>query len=287
MSRPGLVTTVLLVALAAAGCGASSDHAEREAVSALGVQASPPPPSSLKCSKVSADPRYIAAIRQQGYLKVGVDQNTKLLSYWNPLTKTFTGFEIDLAHKLAQAIFGNPSAVHFRALTTDERTSAVQQNVVDLSIDAITINRERRCQVDFSTVYWLAHQRLLVRRHSDVHGPRDLAGRWVCATKGSTSQTTIEKWQPRAHFDGVQQRTDCLVALEEGWVPAITSDDAILRGFQTQDRLTQIVGPSLAPEPYGIAINKHDPELVRLVDGVLRQMQSDGALKRLYAESFG
>ena len=45
-------------------------------------------------------------IRHQGYLIVGVDQNTKLLGYYNPNTKQFEGFDIDIAHEIAKAIFG-------------------------------------------------------------------------------------------------------------------------------------------------------------------------------------
>ena len=300
------VLAAVLVAAATAGCGTASDHAEREALAALGVQASSPSPSSTSAKgprcNVDASLRPpaampapgampagsdMAAIRRRGHLLVGVDQNTRLLAYWNPLTKRFTGFEIDIAHELARAIFGNPNAVEFRALTTDERIPAVQSGEVDLSIDAITITCARKQQVDFSTVYFLARQRLLVRRDSPLSSARDLAGHRVCATEGSTSLETIEHAAPRAIPDGVPQRTDCLVALEEGWVPAVTSDDAILLGFKSQDPLTKIVGPSLAPEPYGIAINKRHPDLVRFVNGVLAKLRRDGDWRRLYAKWFG
>ena len=205
------VLAAVLVAAATAGCGTASDHAEREALAALGVQASPPSPSSTSAKgprcNVDASLRPpaampapgampagsdMAAIRRRGHLLVGVDQNTRLLAYWNPLTKRFTGFEIDIAHELARAIFGNPNAVEFRALTTDERIPAVQSGEVDLSIDAITITCARKQQVDFSTVYFLARQRLLVRRDSPLSSARDLAGHRVCATEGSTSLETIE-----------------------------------------------------------------------------------------------
>jgi polar amino acid transport system substrate-binding protein len=300
MSRVRLLPLAMLLSVLAAGCGANADHAEREALAALAVKASSSSSSSTPATvpqcNVSGQTSPVtnsipsgsdlAAIEHRGRLIVGVDQNTRLLSYWNPLTGRFNGFEIDLARQLAEAIFHNPNAVRFRALTTDERTTAVEDNEVDMSIDAITITPERKQEVCFSSVYFLAHQRLLVPVHSPVRSARGLTGRWVCATKGSTSLTTIQAAQPRAHFDPVQQRTDCLLALEEGWVSAVTSDDAILRGFQVQDRLTRIVGPSLAPEPYGIAINKHDPELVRFVNGVLAQMRVDGVWQRLYAHWF-
>ena len=34
----------------------------------------------------------MGVIRKRGYLIVGVDQNTKLLGYYNPNTKQFEGF---------------------------------------------------------------------------------------------------------------------------------------------------------------------------------------------------
>ena len=52
-------------------------------------------------------------IRHQGYLIVGVDQNTKLLGYYNPNTKQFEGFDIDIASEIAKAIFGATFATIF------------------------------------------------------------------------------------------------------------------------------------------------------------------------------
>jgi polar amino acid transport system substrate-binding protein len=78
-----------------------------------------------------------------------------------------------------------------------------------------------------------------------------------------------------------------LVALQEGLVDAVTSDDAILLGFKAQDPDAQIVGPSFAPEPYGIAINKTHPDFVRFVDGVLAQTRADGTWRAIYARWLG
>ena len=137
----------------------------------------------------------------------------------------------------------------------------------------MTITCARRQQVDFSTVYYDAQQRLLVPINSPIHSIADLAGKRVCATKGSTSLENIEKLAPKAIPVPVAQRTDCLVALQQGTVDAVTSDDTILLGFQAQDPFTKIVGPDISPQPYGMAINKSHPEFVRFVNGVLERMR--------------
>jgi polar amino acid transport system substrate-binding protein len=85
----------------------------------------------------------------------------------------------------------------------------------------------------------------------------------------------------------VDQRTDCLVALQEGRVAAISSDDAILLGFKAQDPNTKIVGPRLADEPYGMAINRGHPEFVRFVNGVLERLRDDGRWKAIHRRWLG
>jgi polar amino acid transport system substrate-binding protein len=136
--------------------------------------------------------------------------------------------------------------------------------------------------VDFSTVYYDAGQKILVPSDSTVRSVRDLGGKPVCVTKDSTSLQTLEGLRPRPIPYQVDQRTDCLVALQEGKVAAITSDDSILLGFEHQDPDTKIVGPSFAPEPYGMAISKKHPGFVRFVNGVLAKMRADGTWKAIY-----
>jgi polar amino acid transport system substrate-binding protein len=106
-------------------------------------------------------------------------------------------------------------------------------------------------------------------------------------TKSSTTLQRIERDPAKPIPVPVEQRTDCLVALQEGHVAAISSDDAILLGYKAQDPNTKIVGPKLAPEPYGIAINQSHPEFVRFVNGVLERLRRDGTWNALHQRWFG
>jgi polar amino acid transport system substrate-binding protein len=304
---PALVVIVFLAALVT-GCGSSSDRAQRLTLAALNTPAAKPAPSTPSgpeprgCGDVTASLRppsvmpapgtvpavsFMAKIERRGYLIAGVDQNTKLFAYFNPLDGQLEGLEIDMLRDLAKAIFGNPNAIVFKAITTAERISSVQDGSVDVVADAMTITCARRRQVDFSTVYYNAGQKLLVPTNSPVRSVKDLAAKRVCATIGSTSLTTLESKAPRAIPYRVQQRTDCLVALEQGLVDAITSDDSILLGFKAQDPDTKIVGSRFADEPYGMAINKTHPDFVRFVNGVLAQMRADGAWRAIYSRWLG
>ena len=226
-------------------------------------------------------------IQRRHYLIAGVDQNTLLLAYFNPQDRKLEGFEIDLLRQIAKASFGSPDAIQFRAVTTNERIDAVRNGSVDIVADAVSITCTRRRQVDFSTVYFDAGQKVLVRSDSPARSVKDLGGKRVCATIGSTTIQKLKTLKPRVVPYGVPQRTDCLVALQQGLVYAISSDSSILLGYEAQDPDTKIVGARFADEPYGMAISKAHPEFVRFVNGVLARMRADGSWRRIYALRVG
>jgi polar amino acid transport system substrate-binding protein len=225
---------------------------------------------------------YMQAIERRGRLIVGVDQTTRFFGYRDPQTGAIDGFDIALAREIARAIFGDPTAIELHAVTTGQRIPVVESGHVDLVASQVTATCDRRQQVDLSTIYYLAHQEVLVR----TGGPgtiADLKGKRVCATTGSTSIDKISKVVPGVVPYPVASRADCLVALEEGWVDAVTSDDTILLGFESQDPLnTYIIPNRLSDEPYALATSKEHPEFGRFVNGVLDELRADGRLEQLY-----
>jgi polar amino acid transport system substrate-binding protein len=230
---------------------------------------------------------FMAKIKRHGYLLVGVNSGLLGFGYLNPLTGRIEGFEIDLARELAKAIFGEPGHVRLKALTVTQRIPSVQKDSVDIVIDAVTITCSRRRQVDFSTVYYDARQRVLVPTSSNARGLQDLGGKRVCASAGSTPISVIKQQSSHPIAVGLPQAIDCLVYLQQGRVDAISTDDSILLGFKAQDPYTKLVGPTLAKVPYGMAISKAHPEFVRFVNGVLAKVRADGTWRRLYAHWVG
>jgi polar amino acid transport system substrate-binding protein len=227
---------------------------------------------------------FMAKIQQQGRLVAGVDQNTLLLAYFNPSTGGIEGFEVDLLREIGRAL-GVP--VEFKALTTAQRAPAVQSGAVDIVADAYTVNCARRRQVDFSTIYYDTGQRVLVPKSSSARGLDDLGHKRVCATVGSTTLKRVARNPAKPIPVGVSQRTDCLVALQQGRVDAVSSDEAILLGFKAQDPNTKIVGRRLSDEPYGMAIARSHPEFVRFVNGVLARLRRDGTWKAIERKWIG
>jgi polar amino acid transport system substrate-binding protein len=303
MTRRFLPIALLAALVALAGCGSHSDEARRASLAAIGTPLAAAPASpkekSVDCKDPTASLRppatmprpgampagsFMEKIQQKGTLVAGVDQNTLLLSYYRPATSRMEGFEVDLLRAIGGAI-GVP--VEFKAVTTIQRPTVVRSGAVDIVADAYTVNCARRRQLDFSTIYYDTGQRVLVPKKSTARGLDDLGGKRVCATTGSTTLNRVARNPAKPIPYPVAQRTDCLVALQEGRVDAISSDETILLGFKAQDSNTKIVGRRLSDEPYGMAIARSHPEFVRFVNGVLERMRRDGTLKALERKWIG
>lgn len=300
--RARVVMALLVLVLAAAGCGsatspssvtiapvealpsgaqevttapvaANADCGDREASLRPGPQPAPgamPPGSTM------------AAIAERGRLIVGVDQNTNLFGKRNPSTGQLEGFDIDVAREIARAIFGDPDRIDLRVVEAGHRESALQSGEVDLVVRTYSITCERKKIVAFSTTYFNADQKILVVKGSGIGSAAQLAGKRVCAVNGTTSLKALLALESRPTVLAVTSWTDCLVVLQQGQVDAISTDDVVLKGLAKQDPNTEVVGDSIAKEPYGVGIKMENDDLVRFVNGVLEQMRDDGTWQRLY-----
>lgn len=287
------------LALAATGCaGGLANVGVRPAASQPQpgrVETAVPKPSATaqNCDPLaSARPNGAAGagasvqrIRARGKLVVGVSQDGYLTGYLDA-SGNESGFDVDIARQVEKALFGTEDAAHiqYKAVTNAERITDLADGSVDLVSDTFTMNCERETQIAFSTEYYAASQRLLVLKGSPYRSLDDLGGKKVCAQADSTSIAAIAANRSHPVPYGVTNLTDCLVALQENLVDAISTDDTILAGLGKQDQNTVVVGPAIEAEPYGIGVAKNAPDLVAFVNGVLEQIRADGTWQSLYAQ---
>ena len=256
------------------------------------VRATPPCNPLASSLRPTGPPRvtpgsFMAKIRARGYLIAGVSQSTYPFGFVNPLNGNTEGFDIDMVHAIAKAIFGNPNKIEYKAISDDQRILEVRSGAVDIVAHTMTVNCARLQDVDFSTIYFTAGQQVLVLKNSRFKSLADLGGKKVCATAGSTSIANIKAASSHPIPVPVANFTDCLVLLQQDDVAAISTDNSILAGLATQDPWTKIVGPVFTSEPYGLAISQQHADFVRFVNAVLQQMRTDGQWAASYARWVG
>jgi polar amino acid transport system substrate-binding protein len=296
-----MVLALLAIAFGVAGCGSSAAPAS--------VSVAPVQPLPAGATKVTAAPAAapadcdreaslrpgplpspgampagstMAKIAERGRLIAGVDQNTHLFGFRNPATRQLDGFDIDIAREIARAIFGDPNRIQLRVVDASQRESVLQDGEVDIVVRTYSITCARKQKVAFSTVYFNANQKILSVKGSEIDSFQALSGKRVCAVSGTTSISKLFELNPPPKVFSVATWTDCLLMLQQGQVDAISTDDVVLKGLAHQDPTVEVVGDSVAIEPYGIGVQLGHEDLVRFVNGVLEKIRDDGTWQRLY-----
>lgn len=309
-SRLALLFALVVTAVTAcAGGGRPVDLATVESVDRpmpVGVEENPAPPSTTAAQPAACDPTAsyrpdgplppagqmpsgttMRAIQDAGQLIAGVDQNTFLFGFRNPTTNSLEGFDIDRVREIAQAIFGDPNKVQYKVVTSADRIKALQDGEVHVVVRTMTATCGRWEDVNFSAIYYVAGQRLLVDRASDVTSLDQLGGEKVCAAEGSTSIKTIAEHPAELVPVQVENWSDCLIMLQQGQVTAVSTDDTILAGMVAQDPNVKMAGSRFTEEPYGIGIPKANVDMVRFVNAVLERSIADGSWAASYDRWLG
>ncbi|MCX4762216.1 glutamate ABC transporter substrate-binding protein [Streptomyces sp. NBC_01275] len=247
-------------------------------------------PEKQTLSPSAADGPTIAAIKaRQGEkrkLIVGVDQNSYRWGYRDPnnVGAELEGFDIDLVHRIAQDILGDPDAVQFKAIPTNQRIPAIQEGRVDMVVRTMTIACTRLGEVAFSAPYFKTGQQVLAPKSSTITGYNStLAKKKVCTASGSTANTKLTDDQKAGTLAAsvdiagtVPNQLDCLVRLQLGEADAVVTDGALAASQAAQDPTVELKGAPFTTEYYGVAMKKDADDLVRRVNRILVEYRASG-----------
>lgn len=296
---PAAALALLSLALVACSGGAYEATPIPEPSTAAAPSTASAPTTTTTTTATCAGQSYLASyapdaqatgplltkIKERGRLIAGVSADTLLFGARNPVNGKIEGFDIDRLRAISQAIFGDPDEIEFKVITTAQRIPALQNGSVDIVARTMSITCDRWTQVAFSGQYYEAGQKVLVQREIPQLQNRiqDLAGKKVCAPKGSTSLTKLADF-PEVKAVPADTHTGCLVLFQQGQVDAITGDDTVLAGLVAQDPYAKVVGAAFSSEPYGLAMPLKEKGFVQFVNAVLEKEKSDGAWRASYDE---
>ena len=111
--------------------------------------------------------------------------------------------------------------------------------------------------------------------------PEDIDGKTVCSVDGSTPAQNIEEEYSDAELVTYDAYSKCVTDLQSGSVDAVTTDDAILRGYAAQyEGEFSVVGEPFTDEPYGVGLPQDDDALRDAVNDALEASMEDGTGQR-------
>jgi general L-amino acid transport system substrate-binding protein len=275
MSRSLLsIVALVILALAATACGDQTPPSGSTGASQSGSasaeasdEATPAPPP--------ADGR-LAAVQARGTLICGVNGSLPGFSFLDESGEN-TGFDADYCRALAAAVLGDPDAVEFRALSTDQRGPALQTGEVDVLIrnTTWTVSRDTSWGLFAPTTFYDG-QAIMV--HSDVGATslEDLDGATICVQSGTTTELNLTDqfralgidFEPQVFAD----IDPTYAAYEDGRCDAVTSDRSQLvarrTAFANPDE-HDILDAVMSKEPLGPVAPLGDDQWFNIVKWVV------------------
>lgn len=217
----------------------------------------------------------------------GVKADTPLFGSIDIKTGQIRGFEIDLATALTHKMYGKSAKANFVTTTANTKIQLLKNRNVDAVIAAMTITPERKKQVDFSKPYFPAGQSIMVAKNSKIKNVYDLNNKRVLVVKGTTSIDAVHKYAPKADVLQFDDYGQAFAALKAGQGDAFVTDNGILAGILHDNSGFKLVGGTFTNQPYGIAVNKGQKQMMNKINAALTELRKDGTYNRLVKKWFG
>ncbi|MBB5808566.1 glutamate transport system substrate-binding protein [Saccharothrix ecbatanensis] len=266
------------------------------ALTACGKEGTPGDTGTAPSQQVASDVKVDGSatfekMTKRGKVIVGVKEDQPGLGYKDPTTNKYTGFDIEISKLVAAKLGFAEDKVEFKSIPSAGREQALINGDVDYYVGTYTINDKRKQQVAFAGPYFTAGQDLLVKKDDNsITGPETLKGKKVCSVTGSTpiQKVKTDGLTEAGNIVELQTYSQCVTQLLEGAIDAVTTDDAILKGYaaQTPDKL-KVVGKTFSNEPYGIGLPKDDKALRDKVNDILDAAIKGGDWLSVYDATLG
>jgi len=223
----------------------------------------------------------LAKARASGVITLGYRDASFPFSYVRDGAEPL-GYSLDLCKgvvdEIARELQGAPLRIAYAPVTSDSRIEAVTSGKVDLECGSTTENVERRKVVAFSPLIFVAGTKLMARRDGAVRSLRDLGGKTLVVTSGTTNETAMrglnDKYNLGLTIVAASDHDASYDMLASGKADAFATDDVLLNGH------------FLTYEPYGLMFRKDDPEMAEAVRRAFAAMAADGQLVANYRKWF-
>lgn len=268
----------------------------------------PPPVTSPSTAASSASlepppgyqppPKTLERVAQRNAIYIAHREGSIPFSYTDDEGRVF-GYSWELCTRIVDAVkthLKQPSIEVVPVPTTSSsRMMMIESGVADLYCGSSTNTDQRARYVSFSTTYFVAGVKGLVRKDSGIRSVDDLKGRTVVTTAGTTSDAYVKSATARRNIF-VNLRTarthgDAFNEVLNGKADVFVLDDILLKGLLANSAKADayklvILDESFGFEPYGLMMRKGDPEFKRIVDDTLSDLYRSGEIERIYDRWF-
>src|SRR6201997_2980277 len=238
----------------------------------------------------------LAAIKNRHAVHLGYRESSPPFSFLDQANRPI-GYSLELCQAIVDEIAAEVDdpdlKIEYVKVTSDDRIPAVVQGKIDLECGSTTANAERSKQVAFSPLMFVAGTKLMVAKDSTISAPKDLQGKTVVVTKGTTNEQAMhaldKKFNLGLKIVTAGDHEQSYQMLVGGKADAFATDDILLYGLiarhKSQDEF-KVTGDYLSYDPYGIMFRKGEPQLKEIVERTFRKLGTNHDLVPLYNKWF-
>ncbi|AHM72874.1 amino acid ABC transporter substrate-binding protein [Yersinia hibernica] len=247
-------------------------------------------------AKAEASVDTLKKIKDNGVIVIGHRESSVPFSYYDNQQKV-VGYSQDYSNLIVDAIKKKLNApdlqVKLIPITSQNRIPLLQNGTFDFECGSTTNNLERQQQATFSNTIFVVGTRLLTKKGSEVKDFKDLAGKPVVVTSGTTSEVLLNKLNEKDKMNmriiSAKDHGDSFRTLESGRAVAFMMDDALLAGERAKAKKPdqwEIVGAPQSQEAYGCMLRKDDPAFKALLDETIATAQTSGVAEKSFDRWF-
>ena len=196
------------------------------------------------------------------------------------------GFDISIAEEIAKDM-----GVNLRVLELDFNGLLVSLNAnkADIVMAGMTPDEERVKAVDFSEIYYLAEQAIIIPTDNKdrLNTLESLAGKKVGVQKGSVQEKIAMEQLPDTKIVSLVKLPNIILELKAGNIDAAIVELPVAEGYVKQYPELFISDAKVIDETGGsaIAIKKGNQDIVEQVNSTIKRLQDEGLIDKYVVEA--
>ena len=235
-------------------------------------------------------------IKDSGVITLGVRETSIPFSYLNDKQDPI-GYSIDLCMAIVEEVkkeLTMPTLmVKTNPVTSQTRIPLMSNGTIDMECGSTTNNLTRQKQVAFAPVTFVTGTKLVVKKTSKIKSYKDLKGKTVVVTQGTTNERTIKALSDKENlnikFLNAKDHAESFLTVESGRAAAFAMDDVLLYGLIAKAKKPKdfdVVGDYLSYDPYGIMFRKNDADFAIVANRALAALMRSGEINKIYDKWF-
>ena len=213
------------------------------------------------------------SIAERGRFIIGVKCDLPPFGYRDSQNH-LAGFDIQVAQRLSGLAFHQSSRISYVCVTTTSRIPMLRSGQVDMIIATLSWTKARAKTIEYSTPYFEATGRLLVRSGGGVMSLAALRGKTVVTTRGSVYVTWAKTCLKGTNLQQVDGTGAALSSVADGQTSGFLYDDAFLEGATANNASLTLTSDRFLGIPWGIGLRKNEATLRTWVDAAIAQMKA-------------